>query len=61
MKPMNSLRWIESKSVKKPTSQTKFHPLPGGEGRGEGEREYKTVHWPGSLEITEPRYLGCYE
>jgi hypothetical protein len=41
MKPLNSLRWIESKSVEKLTSQTKFLPLPGGEGRGEGERKYK--------------------
>jgi hypothetical protein len=46
--PLNSLRWIESKSMKKSTSQTKFLPLPGGEGRGEGERKHKTIPLAGS-------------
>jgi hypothetical protein len=43
LKPVNFLSWIESKGVEKLTSQTKFLPLPGGEGRGEGERKHTTV------------------
>jgi hypothetical protein len=42
-KPTNFLRWIESKIVGKSANPTKFHPLPGGEGRGEGERKHTTV------------------
>jgi NodT family efflux transporter outer membrane factor (OMF) lipoprotein len=47
-KPGNSWRWIESKIVEKSTSPTKFPPLPGGEGWGEGERKFTTS----SLEIS---------
>ena len=31
-------RWIESLAVKSSENVTKFHPLPEGEGRGEGKR-----------------------
>src|SRR6185437_9898207 len=62
-KPMNSLRWIESKTVGKSANPTKFHPLPGGEGRGEGERKYSTAHRQAlifSAEKCEPPHVGCY-
>ena len=36
---MNSDRWIESMDAEPSEDATKFHPLPGGEGRGEGERK----------------------
>jgi hypothetical protein len=61
---MNSLRWIESKSVEKPTSPTKFLPLPGGEGRGEGERKHKIVHLQAhtisARKKLEPPHVGSY-
>ncbi len=41
-------RWIESGIVGEPASSTKFHPLPGGEGRGEGERKDAAGHSQGS-------------
>jgi len=40
MKPMNFLRWIESDGAESSEDATKFLPLPGGEGRGEGERKH---------------------
>ena len=40
MKSMDSNRWIESVSSQLSEDVTKFHPLPGGEGRGEGERKH---------------------
>ncbi len=36
----NSLRWMESQNQQLSGSAIKFPPLPGGEGRGEGERKY---------------------
>jgi hypothetical protein len=38
---MNSLRWIKSIGSGASEIAIKFHPLPGGEGRGEGERKHK--------------------
>jgi len=38
---INSNRWIESMSAEFSEDVTKFLPLPGGEGRGEGERKSK--------------------
>jgi len=32
-------RWIESSVSESPYPAPKFHPLLGGEGRGEGERK----------------------
>jgi len=45
IKPVTSERWIKSMSVEPSEDVTKFLPLPGGEGRGEGERKYKSVRW----------------
>jgi uracil-DNA glycosylase family 4 len=42
--PPNILRGIESKAVEKSAGTTQLHPLPGGEGRGEGERKQMIVH-----------------
>jgi hypothetical protein len=42
-KPTNSLRWIESLGSGLTENIAKFHPLPGGEGRGEGERKICTL------------------
>ncbi len=39
MKPVNSDRWIESMGAEFSEVVMKFLPLPGGEGRGEGERK----------------------
>src|SRR4051812_44445418 len=39
-----STNWIESLSVRKTQSATQFPPLPGGEGRGEGERKPTSTH-----------------
>ena len=41
MKPMTPDRWIESMDAELSEDATKFLPLPGGEGRGEGERKCK--------------------
>ena len=41
---MNSDRWIESKGAEPSEDATKFPPLPGGEGRGEGERKYDNAY-----------------
>jgi len=49
-KPADSVRWIESKIVRKSENPTKSGPLPGAEGRGEGERKYPSVHWPALIE-----------
>jgi hypothetical protein len=43
--PANSLHGIESKTVEKSANPPKFLPLPGGEGRGEGERKHTTLRW----------------
>jgi hypothetical protein len=39
---------------------TKFHPLPGGEGRGEGERKYKTFIGSLTTHNSEP-HVGSYK
>jgi nifR3 family TIM-barrel protein len=61
-KSLPSSRCIESEIVGKPTSPTKLLPLPGGEGRGEGERKHTTVNWqaPASYADSEPPHVGCY-
>jgi len=37
-------RWIEPVTVREPANSAKSHPLPGGEGRGEGERNFTSGH-----------------
>ena len=37
MKSQNSDGWIESIGIEPSEDVTKFHPLPKGEGRGEGK------------------------
>src|SRR6185437_300499 len=46
---MKSLRWIESQIERSSGSATKFPPLPGGEGRGEGERKHTNENWVENL------------
>src|SRR5215218_7132628 len=36
--------WIELLNAQSSERPTKFHPLPGGEGRGEGERKITTTY-----------------
>jgi exodeoxyribonuclease VII large subunit len=50
----SSKRWIESKAAGESTSPTEFHPLPGGEGRGEGERKHKSAPEVGNSTL-DPR------
>jgi general secretion pathway protein J len=62
-KSANFWCWIKSKIVGKPARPTKFHPLPGGEGRGEGERKTTTIQWQAHAFLEkklEPPYVGCY-
>ncbi len=39
----NFLRWIESLNSGTSDGAIQFHPLPGGEGRGEGERKHTSL------------------
>ena len=47
-------RWIESPSGGPAGKVPKLPPLPGGEGRGEGERKYKLVHGPADATNRSP-------
>jgi len=40
----NSNRWVESRDTRTSGTSTKVLPLPGEEGRGEGERRYPNSH-----------------
>ncbi len=40
-----SFRWIKSEPIQHPKHATQFPPLPGGEGRGEGERKHTSTRW----------------
>jgi rhamnosyltransferase len=46
----SALRWIESPGSEPAESMKKFHPLPGGEGRGEGERKHTSGQYPSQME-----------
>jgi acyl-[acyl-carrier-protein]-phospholipid O-acyltransferase/long-chain-fatty-acid--[acyl-carrier-protein] ligase len=50
--PPNSLSGIESNAARSSESTTKFLPLPGGEGRGEGERKYNHSKSEGCWYVT---------
>jgi A/G-specific adenine glycosylase len=53
-------RWIESKIVGESANPTKPPPLPGGEGRGEGERKHKTGR-PAQNHSTANAFPNLYE
>jgi len=51
------LRWIESKNAQAFGNATKFHPLPKGEGGGEGEEVNTNPATESSLNVAPISFL----